>query len=117
VRNVENGSELFSDALKSYDGLAEFQHQVVDQALGYVKGNLRTKVLESFWSLLKRSLKGTCVSVEPFRLCRYLDEQAYRLNNRDMTDLGRFVFAMRNIVGRRLTYTQLTGKVEATHEG
>jgi transposase-like protein len=115
--NVEAGSELYSDALKSYDGLDEFQHQVVDHAIEYVNGNVHTNGLENFWSLLKRSLKGTYVSVEPFHLFRYLDEQSFRYNNRDMTDLDRFVFVMRHIVGRRLTYKQLTGKVEVAHEG
>ena len=115
--NVEAGSNVYSDALKSYDGLDEFQHQVVDHAIEYVNGNVHTNGLENFWSLLKRSLKGTYVSVEPFHLFRYLDEQSFRYNNRDMTDLDRFVFVMRHIVGRRLTYKQLTGKVEATHEG
>jgi transposase-like protein len=115
--NVEAGSELYSDALKSYDGLDEFQHQVVDHAIEYVNGNVHTNGLENFWSLLKRSLKGTYVSVEPFHLFRYLDEQSFRYNNRDMSDLDRFVFVMRHIVGRRLTYKQLIGKVEVTHEG
>ena len=115
--NVEAGSNVYSDALKSYDGLDEFQHQVVDHAIEYVNGNVHTNGLENFWSLLKRSLKGTYVSVEPFHLFRYLDEQAFRYNNRDMTDLDRFVFVMRCIVGRRLTYKQLTGKVEVVHEG
>ena len=115
--NVEAGSNVYSDALKSYDGLNEFQHQVVDHAIEYVNGNVHTNGLENFWSLLKRSLKGTYVSVEPFHLFRYLDEQSFRYNNRDMTDLDRFVSVMRHIVGRRLTYKQLTGKVEAAHEG
>jgi transposase-like protein len=108
--NVEAGSDLFSDALKSYDGLEEFQHQVIDHAVAYVNGNIHTNGLENFWSLLKRSIHGTYVSVEPFHLFRYLDEQAFRYNNRNMTDIERFVFAMRHIVGRRLTYKQLTGK-------
>ena len=115
--NVEAGSSVYSDAMKSYDGLDEFQHHVVDHAIEYVNGNVHTNGLENFWSLLKRSLKGTYVSVEPFHLFRYLDEQAFRYNNRDMTDLDRFVFVMRHIVGRRLTYKQLTGKVEVAHEG
>jgi transposase-like protein len=114
--NVEAGSELFSDALKSSDGLDEFQHQVIDHAEAYVNGNIHTNGLENFWSLLKRSIHGTYVSVEPFHLFRYLDEQAFRYNNRNMTDIERFVFAMRHIVGRRLTYKQLTGKDEVADE-
>ncbi len=76
--NVEAGSALYSDALKSYDGLDEYQHQVVDHAVAYVDGNVHTNNCENFWSLLKRSVKGTYVSVEPFHLFRYIDEQAIR---------------------------------------
>ena len=115
--NVEAGSELYSDALKSYDGLDDFQHQVIDHAEAYVNGNIHTNGLENFWSLLKRTLHGTYVAVEPFHLFRYVDEQAFRYNNRDLTDLERFVFAMRHIVGRRLTYKELTGKAKVAHAG
>jgi transposase-like protein len=99
-----------SDALQSYNGLDEFQHQVVDHAVQYVDGNVHTNGLENFWSLLKRGLNGTYVSVEPFHLFRYLDEQAYRFNNRKMTDAERFDLAVKGIVGKRLTFEQLTGK-------
>jgi transposase-like protein len=116
--NVEAGSELFSDELKSYDGLeTDFTHQVINHAVAYVEGNIHTNGLENSWSLLKRSLHGTYVSVEPFHLFRYVDEQAFRFNNRDMTDIQRFVFGMRHIVGRRLTYKELTGKLGTAHEG
>jgi transposase-like protein len=115
--NVEAGSSVYSDALKSYDGLNKFEHEVVDHAVEYVNANVHTNGLENFWSLLTRSLKGTYVSVEPYHLFRYVDEQAFRFNNRDMTDLDRFVFVMRCIVGHRLTYKQLTGRAEVAHEG
>ena len=104
------GSALFTDSLKSYEGLDEFQHEVVDHALAYVDGEIHTNGLENFWSLLKRGLKGTYVSVEPYHLFRYLDEQGYRFNNRWMTDGQRFSMAVRQIVGKRLTWDQLTGK-------
>src|ERR1017187_6613569 len=110
--NVEAGSDLYSDALKSYDGLDEFKHQVVDHAIEYVRGNVHTNGLENFWSLLKRCLHGTYVAVEPLHLFRYIHEEAFRYNNRDMEDIDRFVFAMRHIVGRRLTYKQLNGHSE-----
>jgi hypothetical protein len=71
---------------------------------------VHTKGLENFWSLLKRSIHGSYVSVEPFHLFRYLDEQAFRFNNRDMTDGERFIEGMRHIVGRRVTFDELTGK-------
>jgi len=104
------GSALFTDSLKSYEGLDEFQHEVIDHALAYVDGDVHTNGLENFWSLLKRALKGTYVSVEPYHLFRYLDEQGYRFNNRWMTDSQRFSMAVRQIVGKRLTWDQLTGK-------
>jgi transposase-like protein len=109
--NVEAGSSLYSDALRSYDGLdGEFAHQVVDHAIEYVNGNVHTNGLENFWSLLKRGMKGTYVSVEPYHLFRYVDEQAFRFNNRqDMTDQDRFILVMQNAVGKRLTYQELIG--------
>lgn len=114
-KHVEAGSALYSDALKSYDGLErEYAHQVIDHAVAYVDGNVHTNSLENFWSLVKRSISGTYVSVEPFHLFRYLDEQAYRFNNRKMTDSERFDEAVRGIVGKRLTFEQLTGKEDAT---
>jgi transposase-like protein len=109
--HVLAGSALFTDALKSYDGLDEFQHEVVDHAVEYVRGEVHTNGLENFWSLLKRGLSGTYVSVEPFHLFRYLDEQAFRYNHRKgLNDGQRFDLAVRQIVGKRLTFDQLTGK-------
>ena len=82
---------------------ADFDHQVIDHAKAYVRGNVHTNGLENFWSLLKRAIKGTYVSVEPFHLFRYLDEQALRFNSRTMNDAGRFLSVLHTIVGRRLT--------------
>lgn len=81
-QHVQPGSELHTDALASYAGFpAEYVHKVVDHAECYVKDNVHTNGLESFWSLLKRTIKGTHVAVEPFHLFRYLDEQARRYND------------------------------------
>lgn len=111
--HVLAGSALFTDSLKSYEGLDEFQHEVVDHAVEYVRGEVHTNGLENFWSLLKRGLNGTYISVEPFHLFRYLDEQAFRYNNRlGMNDGDRFDLAVRQIVGKRLTFDQLTGKAQ-----
>ncbi len=111
-KHVEAGSAIYTDALKSYEGLDEFQHQVVDHAVEYVNGKVHTNGLENFWSLLKRGLNGTYVSVEPFHLFRYLDEQAFRYNNRkDMNDADRFELMMGNASGKRVTWKQLTGKL------
>jgi transposase-like protein len=114
--NVEAGAAIFSDELKSYEGLnADYQHAVINHAVEYVNGNVHTNAMENFWSLLKRGLHGTYISVEPFHLFRYIDEQAFRFNNRkDMTDSDRFDLAVRQIVGKRLTYAELTGKVGPT---
>lgn len=114
-KNVQAGAALYSDALKSYIGLeADYAHQVVDHATAYVDGRVHTNGLENFWSLLKRGISGTYVSVEPFHLFRYLDEQMFRYNNRkDLDDAGRFDLAVSQILGKRLTFAQLTGKVGA----
>src|SRR6185295_13697339 len=92
-KHVEDGSALYSDALLSYRGLAsDYAHQVIDHAVSYVEGNVHTNSMENFWSLLKRGINGTYVSVEPFHLFRYLDEQSFRYNNRkQMGDFERFV--------------------------
>jgi transposase-like protein len=108
--DVAAGSELMTDDLGSYRGLDEYIHKVVDHAVKYVEGNIHTNGLENFWCLLKRSLKGTYISVEPFHLFRYLDEQSFRFNNRKVTDQIRFFAAAQMIIGRRLTFAQLTGK-------
>jgi transposase-like protein len=109
---VLQGSEVFTDALPSYNGLkAEYNHEVVDHAETYVNGHVHTNGLENFWSLLKRTIKGTYVSVEPFHLFRYLDEQAFRFNERKSTDSERFLKAIPAIIGKHLTYGALTGKL------
>lgn len=108
--NVEAGSNVYSDALKSYNKLEdEYVHNVIDHAEKYVDGNVHTNGMENFWSLLKRMLKGTYVSVEPFHLFRYLDEQAFRFNKRTGNDLYRFLETAKALTGRRLTFAELTG--------
>jgi transposase-like protein len=112
--HVESGSAIYTDALKSYDGLAtEYTHDVIDHAEAYARGNVHTNGLENFWSLLKRAIKGTYVSVEPFHLFRYLDEEAFRFNTRKATDGERFLDVLRSIIGRRVTYKQLIGESPA----
>lgn len=112
--NVEAGSEIFTDALMAYVGLnKDYNHQIIDHAEAYVRDNVHTNGLENFWSLLKRTLGGTYVSVEPFHLFRYVDEQAFRFNNRlPLKDTDRFSYLVRKIVGKRLTYAELTGKTD-----
>lgn len=115
--NVTAGSAVYSDALLSYEGLsADYAHQVIDHAVEYVNGQVHTNGMENFWSLLKRGLNGTYISVEPFHLFRYCDEQAFRFNTRKdadgepVKDSERFQIAVSQIVGRRLTYSELTGQ-------
>lgn len=117
-QHVEAGAALYSDDLRSYDGLeGRYAHQVIDHAVWYVDGQVHTNGMENYWSLLKRTISGTYVSVEPFHLFRYLDEQAFRYNNRkEMNDFDRFRLAASQIVGRRLTYAELSGKTfDAAH--
>ena len=106
---VEPGSELHTDALESYDGLSEYTHKVVDHAEAYVQNNVHTNRMENFWSLLKRTIKGTYVSVEPFHLFRYLDEQSFRYNERHLSDRERFEKVLGAISGKRLTYARVKG--------
>ena len=116
LNQVEFGAKLYSDDAIAYNELASlYVHDVVNHAETYVKGRVHTNGLENFWSLLKRSLRGTYVAVEPFHLERYVDEQVFRFNNRkNMNDADRFSLAVSQIVGKRLTFAELTGKVGET---
>ena len=110
-QNVEPGSNVYTDALASYAGLEpEYVHEFVDHAECYAKGAVHTNGLENFWSLFKRCIKGTHVSVEPFHLFRYVDSEAFRFNNRKATDGERFNEVVKGIVGKRLTYKALIGE-------
>jgi transposase-like protein len=111
TNHVETGASVYTDALRSYDRMGQrgYVHGVIDHAEAYVDGAVHTNGLENFWSLLKRAIKGTYISVEPFHLFRYLDEQAFRFNNRKGSDATRFTLALKGIIGKRLTYTGLTG--------
>lgn len=109
-RNVTTGSTVYSDAHPSYRMVKdEYDHAVIDHAESYVRGQVHTNGIENFWSLLKRAIRGTYVNVEPSHLFRYLDEEVFRYNNRKDSDGGRFSDAAGGIVGKRLTYAQLTG--------
>lgn len=109
-QRVTTGSEVFTDALKSYDNLsADYVHQVIDHAESYVRGQVHTNGIENFWSLLKRAIRGTYVNVEPFHLFRYLDEEVFRFNTRKTDDANRFESVINGITGKRLTYNELIG--------
>ena len=109
IANVEQKSNVYTDALQSYRALSKhnYLHAAIDHAVRYVDGKVHTNGLENFWSLLKRSIKGTYVSVDPIHLFRYVDEQTYRFNERKRNDLQRFVGVLKHVIGKRLTYKEL----------
>lgn len=110
TEHVEPGSKLFTDELRSYHGAhLNYDHRVINHAVCYAKGKIHTNGLENFWSLLKRGLGGTYVSVEPFHLFRYLDEQVFRFNTRKDSDADRFSKTIGKVSAKRLTYKTLTG--------
>jgi len=109
-RYVAPGAEVFTDAFLSYADLkADYDHRVIDHAERYVDGKIHTNGIENFWSLLKRAIKGTYISVEPFHLFRYLDEEVFRFNNRKTDDASRFRRIGNSLTGKRLTYNDLIG--------
>jgi transposase-like protein len=121
LKNVVPVGKVYSDAHYGYDGLkaAHFVHETVNHMQEYVRGEVHTQGIENFWALLKRGLNGTYVAVEPFHLDRYVTEQVFRYNNRatkdnPLTDADRFMLAVSQISGKRLTYAELTGKVATT---
>jgi transposase-like protein len=118
--NVTPFAKVFTDEATGYEGLGKnFVHKVVNHTQEYVRGQVHTNGMENFWSLLKRQLKGTYIAVEPFHLDRYVDEQVFRFNNRatkdnPLDDRDRFMMALTQISGKRLTYKELTGKTDDT---
>jgi transposase-like protein len=121
LREIETGSTVYTDRGVGYDNLAarEYIHETVNHVEEYVHGEVHTQGIDNFWSLLKRSLRGTYVAVEPYHLDAYVGEQVFRYNNRatkdnPLNDADRFSLAVSQIVGKRLTYAELTGKVGET---
>ena len=110
-QHVEAGSHVYTDALQSYNTLAEdYVHAAVDHAVRYVDGAVHTNGLENFWSLFKRCVHGTYVSVDAPHLDRYVDEEVFRFNERDLNDGQRFDTVLPGVVGKRLTYRTLIGQ-------
>jgi transposase-like protein len=120
LNNIEHGATIYSDQAVSYNALKEhYVHETVSHLDAYVRGQVHTNCLENFWSLTKRTLRGTYVAVEPFHLDRYVDEQVFRFNNRatrdnPLNDADRFYIALSQVANKRLTYAELTGKVGTT---
>ncbi len=120
AESIDKGAHIMTDEHVAYLGLSDdYVHEIVNHAECYVRDHVSTNGIENFWSLLKRGLSGTYVSVEPFHLFRYLDEQMFRYNNRGtrkhkITDADRFNIVLSQVAGRRLTYKEVTGKVGET---
>jgi len=118
LNNLQDGTTIYTDNASAYDRLPasqKFIHETVNHVEEYVRGEVHTQSIENFWSLLKRTLRGTYVAVEPFHLDRYVTEQVFRFNNRatkdnPLNDADRFALAMMQIGGKRLTYSNLSGK-------
>jgi transposase-like protein len=122
LKNVKYGSTVYTDNAVAYDNGMQrrFIHDVVNKTETYVRGRVHVNGMENFWSLLKRSLRGTYVAVEPFHLARYVDEQVFRYNHRKdgdrkLNDADRFAAVMSEVLNRRLTYSDLTGKSTSPH--
>lgn len=118
---IEHKSTVYTDRAPGYDRLRamKYVHETVNHIEKYVRGQSHTRGIENFSSLLKQGLNGTYVAVEPFYLSRYVDEQAFRSNNRatkdsPLNDADRFVLAVSQIAGKRSPYAELTGKVSGT---
>lgn len=117
-QTVQRGSTVYTDEARAYDNLIkDYIHQAVDHSVEYVKGSVHTNGIENFWSLFKRSIKGTYVSVMPYHLFRYVSEQVYRFNYRKLTDANRFWLLLNKVVGKRLTYRMLAGVDDAGFMG
>lgn len=121
LSQIEKGSTVYTDGYPAYDMLKaqDFIHETVNHVDEYVRGRVHTQGIENFWSLLKRTLSGTYVAVEPFHLDRYVDEQIFRYNNRatkdnPLNDADRFAALLMQVADKRLTYADLTGKSATT---
>lgn len=121
LSEIENGSTVYTDGYPGYDNLTaqDYIHATVNHVEEYVRGHIHTQGIDNFWSLLKRTLTGTYVAVEPFHLDRYVTEQMFRFNNRatkdnPLDDADRFIAILSQVAGKRLTYAEVTGKVEET---
>ena len=113
-KHIQYGATLLTDEWGGYKG-TDLTHEIINHAVEYVNGQVHTQGNENFWSLLKRGLSGTYINVGPSHLSRYVDEQAFRYNNREeKDDYDRFALAVSEILGKRLTYAEVTGKVGET---
>jgi transposase-like protein len=109
--NVLPGATVYTDGFPAYRGLDQnYIHGVIDHAYEFVRENVHTNSIESFWSVLKRTIKGTYIAPRPWHLQRYIEEQVHRFNVREKTDGERFPVVVKQTDGKRLTYKELIGK-------
>lgn len=107
---IKPGSTVYSDSADAFAVIEKrYVRQAINHAHEYVRGRVHTNGIENFWSLLKRTIRGTYISVDPFHVPRYLSEQVFRFNNRRASDGERFVAVIDSLLGKRLTYRELIG--------
>jgi transposase-like protein len=112
AEHVAPGTTVYTDAAKAYLGLKQrFTHYTINHAVEYVNGHISTNYIESFWSVFKRTVKGTYVAPRPKHLQRYVEEQVFRFNARKGNDGDRFPVVVKQAEGKRLTWKVLTAKV------
>jgi transposase-like protein len=114
--NVDKGARLITDSYFGYRkvGQTMASHETVNHGAGeYVRGDVHTNTAEGFFSLLKRGIVGTFHHVDERHLWRYVDEFAFRYNNRiarGITDGERAARLIQGAAGKRLTYKPLVNK-------
>ncbi len=106
VANVEDGAKVYTDDHGGYEGLPN--HESVRHSLSeYVKGDVHTNGIESFWSMLKRAHKGTFHKLSPKHLDRYVQEFAGRHNLREQDTIDQLAAISGGMEGKRLRYRTL----------
>jgi transposase-like protein len=112
--HVTKNSTVYTDGWKAYQKLIGYAHFVINHDERFVDGRIHTNNIENFWTLLKRTVKGTYICPRPWQLLRYVDAQAFRYNARELNDGERFTLTVKGADGKRLTYKNLTKTVNAT---
>ena len=107
--NVEEGSTVYTDAHGGYKGLSyNYTHDSVKHSVGeYVRGQVHTNGIESFWAMLKRGYKGTYHHMSAKHLSRYITEFAGRHNVRDYDTIIQMEMVAKGFIGKRLRYQDL----------
>ncbi len=107
AENADWQAKVYTDDASSYRSLP-YRHQTVRHSVKeYVRGQVHTNGVESFWSLLKRAHKGTFHKISPKHLNRYVQEFAAKHNMRDSDTIAQMRHTVARLVGRRLLYRTL----------